>query len=309
LFITYTPGGGINIIALLKIASSDFSKKNFFELNFQKKYAIISLSQPFAGNLLVFPFFIFSMSLYLYIFGGVFIVSILSIISVFFLALSPQFLKKITLFLVSLSAGTLLGDSFLHLLPEAVANQPGSLNVWLWLMTGVILFFVLEKIVHWRHCHIQTCPDHPHHLGIMNLVGDCFHNFFDGLIIAGSFLVSVPLGIATLVAVIAHEIPQEIGDFGVLIYAGYSRMRALWLNFLTALSSFLGAALIILFGSWIANFSDIIIPLTAGGFIYIATADLIPELKKETKLSKTVYQLITIVLGVAIMWLLKLLFE
>ena len=249
------------------------------------------------------------MSLYFYIFGGVFIVSILSIIGLFFLSFSPSFLKKITLFLVSLSAGTLLGDSFLHLLPEAVSNNRAGLNIWLWLIIGVIFFFVLEKIVHWRHCHIQTCPEHPHHLGIMNLVGDCFHNFFDGLIIAGSFLVSIPLGVATLIAVIAHEIPQEIGDFGVLIYAGYSRTRALFLNFLTALTSFLGAFLIVLFGSRFTNLADLIIPFTAGGFIYIATADLIPELKKETALHKSLYQLITIIFGIGIMWGLKLLFE
>jgi len=249
------------------------------------------------------------MSIYFYIFGGVFIVSILSVISVFFLAFSPDFLKKITLFLVGLSAGTLLGDSFLHLLPATVSKHPDSLRIWLWLIVGVILFFILEKFVHWRHCHIQTCPEHPHHLGVMNLVGDCLHNFFDGLIIAGSFLVSIPLGIATLIAVIAHEIPQEIGDFGVLIYAGYSRAKALLFNFLTALSAFLGALLIVLFGTNIDSLSEWIIPLTAGGFIYIATADLIPELKKETAPRKTIRQLITLLLGIAIMWVLKILFE
>jgi zinc and cadmium transporter len=248
------------------------------------------------------------MSLYLYIFGGVFLVSALSLLGVFFLSFSPKFIEKLTLFLVSLSAGTLLGDSFLHLLPEAAAKD-GGLRIWLWLIIGLVSFFVLEKIVHWRHCHIQTGPTHPHHLGTMNLVGDCLHNFFDGVVIAGSFLISIPLGIATLIAVIAHEIPQEIGDFGVLLYAGYSRRRALFLNFLTALTAILGALAAVLFSSKMAGFSEFIIPFTAGGFIYIATADLIPELKKETAVYKSLFQLLSIVVGVLIMLGLKLYWE
>ncbi|MDP2944168.1 MAG: ZIP family metal transporter [bacterium] len=249
------------------------------------------------------------MSLYFYIFGGVLLVSLLSLLGVFFLSFSPRFLEKLTLFLVSLSAGTLLGDSFLHLLPEASADSGTGLRMWLWLIIGLISFFVLEKIVHWRHCHIPTGPAHPHHLGLMNLAGDCLHNFFDGVIIAGSFLANIPLGLATLVAVIAHEIPQEIGDFGVLLYVGYSRRRALFLNFITALTAVLGAAVAILLGAKITGFSDLIIPFTAGGFIYIATADLIPELKKETAIHKSLYQLISIIAGVLIMLALKLVFE
>ncbi|MCX6794612.1 MAG: ZIP family metal transporter [Candidatus Falkowbacteria bacterium] len=249
------------------------------------------------------------MSLYLYIFGSVLFVSLLSLLGVFFLSFSPRFLEKLILFMVSLSAGILLGDSFLHLLPEAAAKAGGSLGIWLWLLAGLIFFFILEKIVHWRHCHILTGPSHPHPLGMMNLVGDSLHNFFDGVIIAGSFLVSVPLGVATLIAVIAHEIPHEIGNFGVLLYAGYTRRRALFFNFLTALTAILGATAVVLVGARINNFSDIIIPFTAGGFIYIATADLIPEMKKETAIHKSLYQLITIIAGVLIMLALKLIFE
>lgn len=248
------------------------------------------------------------MSLYFYIFISVFLVSALSLIGIFFLSFSRAFIKKITLFLVSLSAGTLLGDSFLHLLPEAAENDPAGLGLWLWLIVGVISFFILEKIVHWRHCHIPTSPEHPHHLGVMNLVGDALHNLFDGIIIAGSFLVSLPLGFATLIAVVAHEIPQEIGDFGILLYAGYSRSKAIFLNFLTALSAFLGALATILIGSAISGFSAYIIPFTAGGFIYIATADLIPELKKETSALKSFWQLACILIGIGLMLLLKLIF-
>jgi zinc and cadmium transporter len=253
------------------------------------------------------------MSLYFYIFGGVILVSAISLVGVFFLSFSDSLIKKITMFLVSLSAGTLLGDSFLHLLPEAVSTaalkaDSGHL-IWLSLLVGLLAFFVLEKIIHWRHCHIQTCAEHPHHVGKMNLIGDCFHNFFDGIIIAGSFLAGIPLGITTLIAVVAHEIPQEIGDFGVLLYAGYSRRRAIFLNFITALTAVLGALAAVLLGARIAAFSDLVVPFTAGGFIYIATADLIPELKKETGLRKSLYQFLAIVLGILIMLGLKLAFE
>jgi len=246
------------------------------------------------------------MSLYFYIFGSVLIVSALSLIGVFFLSFSQEFLKKLIFFLVSLSAGALLGDSFLHLIPETAATAAGRLDVWLYLLAGILVFFVLEKIIHWRHCHIPTSSEHPHPLGMMNLIGDSLHNFFDGMIIAGSFVISPILGLTTFIAVIAHEIPHEIGNFGVLVYAGYSRRRALWLNFLTALVALLGALAAVVFGTKISGFGDFIVPFTAGGFIYIATADLIPELKKETVAYKSLIQLACILIGIALMLVLKL---
>jgi len=246
------------------------------------------------------------MNLYFYIFGSVFIVSALSLIGVFFLSFSQDFLKKLIFFLVSLSAGALLGDSFLHLIPEASANNNDRLNIWLYLLVGLLIFFVLEKIIHWRHCHIPTSSEHPHPLGMMNLVGDSLHNFFDGVIIAGSFVISPILGLTTFIAVIAHEIPHEIGNFGVLVYAGYSRRRALWLNFITALVAMLGALAAVVFGPRINGFNSFIVPFTAGGFIYIATADLIPELKKETVAYKSFIQLACILLGIALMLALKI---
>lgn len=241
----------------------------------------------------------------LYAFTGVIIVSLLSFVGVLSLTFSGEKLKKLTMFLVSLSAGTLLGGAFLHLLPEAVEEHGGDFKIWLWLLAGIIIFFVLEKIIHWRHCHIPTSDEHPHPLGAMNLIGDGLHNFIDGMIIAGSFLINAQLGFATTIAVIAHEIPQEIGDFGVLIHAGYKRGKALFLNFLTALSAILGAALTLFIGARVENLSGYIIPFTAGGFIYIATADLIPELKKDTLLFKSLGQLAAILLGIGIMLIIK----
>ncbi|MDD5031738.1 MAG: ZIP family metal transporter [Patescibacteria group bacterium] len=247
--------------------------------------------------------------IYLYTFLSVIIVSLLSFIGALSLALNPEKLKKITIFFVSLSAGTLLGDSFIHLLPEMVKEKNYSPSVWLWVLGGIIVFFILEKIVCWRHCHIPTSTEHPHHLGPMNLIGDGLHNFIDGLVIAGSFLISPPLGLATTLAIVAHEIPQEIGDFGVLIHAGYSRSKALFFNFSSGLLAIFGALVSLIIGPQTENFSAFIIPFTAGGFIYIATADLIPELKKESRLWQSLSQLISILLGLAIMLILKFLFE
>lgn len=251
------------------------------------------------------------MNVYLSIFLAILLVSVISLVGIFFLSFSNTFLKKITIFLVSFSAGTLLGSSFFHLLPEALHDFSGagdSLFIWISVVCGLLIFFVLEKIIHWRHCHVPTCPEHPHQLGKMNLIGDLFHNFFDGVIIASAFLINTPLGVATLIAVIAHEVPQEIADFGVLIYAGYTKKKALLMNFVTALSAFLGAFLVVIFGSSIESLSAYIIPFTAGGFIYIATADLLPELRKENSFKKSLFQLFSIVIGLALMIVLKMFF-
>lgn len=245
------------------------------------------------------------MVLYLYIFGSVLIVSLLAMIGIVFLFLSPNRLKSVTMFLVGLSAGTLLADATLHLIPEAIIAQGMTLSVWLSFMAGIIVFFILEKIIHWHHCHLDPdACEHIHAFGIINIVGDTLHNFIDGAVIAGSFIISIPLGISTTIAVVAHEIPHEIGNMGVLLHAGYSRRKALSLNFLTALVAFLGASSALLLVN-ISGFTNFIIPFTAGNFVYIATTDLIPELKLDTKLSQTALQLISITIGAAVMLWLK----
>jgi zinc and cadmium transporter len=209
-------------------------------------------------------------------------------------------------FLISFSAGALLGDAFIHLIPESFESF-NSLTISFSILGGILVFFILEKIIHWRHCHMPTSKEHVHSLGKMNLIGDAFHNFLDGIIIATSYLISIPLGIATTIAVILHEIPQEIGDFGVLIYAGYSRKKALLYNILISLTAILGGILGIVLGKYITAFSGIMIAFTAGGFIYIGASDLIPELKKETSFKKTSIQIFGILLGIALMALLILL--
>ena len=244
-------------------------------------------------------------TIYLYTIVSVVIVSLLSLVGVFILTVRWKNLNKLTIFLVSLSAGTLLGDSFLHLIPEAVEKNNGT-SIWLWLLAGILFFFILEKVIHWRHCHLPTTDDHPHPFGLMNLVGDGLHNFLDGIIIAGSFLVDINLGLATTIAVIAHEIPQEISDFGVLLHAGFSRVRALILNLLSASLAIFGSLLALTIGGKLESFTNFIIPFTAGNFIYIATSDLFPELKKDNnKLHQAFFQLISIMAGIGIMLALK----
>lgn len=229
------------------------------------------------------------------------IVSVLSLVGIFTLAVKKDKLEKVLLFFVSFSAGALFGGAFLHLLPEAVEEHGFGLQVSLYLILGILVFFVLEKFIHWRHCHIPTSKAHPHPLAFMNLMGDGLHNLIDGMIIGGAYLASFPLGISTTIAVILHEIPQEIGDFGVLLHAGLSRAKALFFNFLSALMAVVGVFISLLIGANLEGYLLFLLPVTAGGFIYIAGSDLIPELHKESSASKSFMQFLFIVLGVLVM--------
>lgn len=171
------------------------------------------------------------------------------------------------------------------------------------ILTGILIFFILEKIVHWRHCHLPITKKHVHRFAYMNLIGDGLHNFIDGIIIASSYILSIPAGIATTFAVFLHEIPQELGDFGVLIHGGFSRKKALLVNFITALTAVIGAIFALLISS-IVNLEAVFISIAIGGFIYIAGSDLIPELHKEAGTRKSIIQLISFILGILIMFLL-----
>ena len=221
------------------------------------------------------------------------------------LALNPVHLKKFLLYMVSFAVGSLLGDAFIHLLPETFEKIGFNMTVSFLILLGMILFFILEKFLRWQHCHIPTSSEHQHPMVALNLIGDAVHNAFDGMIIASSFIVSPSVGFATTLAVIFHEIPQEIGDFGIFVHGGLSVRKALWCNFLSALAAFAGAVAIFLVGSQIQNVSMYILPVTAGGFLYIAGSDLIPELHRhEFHLSVSFGQLVCIILGISIMALL-----
>jgi len=229
------------------------------------------------------------------------IVSSLSLIGIFLVLIKTKTLTKITILLVSFAIGALLGDAFIHLVPES-SDRP------LLILPGILLFFILEKILRRRHCHEFDCSDHPKHLATLNLFGDTIHNFIDGMLIAASFMADFNLGIATSIAVIIHEIPQEIGDFGVFIHSGLSVKRALFYNFLSALSSVIGVIVTFFIGQKFSNISQILIPITAGGFIYLAATDLIPELHRhDVKPLNALFQLIFIVFGIALMFVLTFL--
>lgn len=235
---------------------------------------------------------------------SVLIVSSISLIGVFTFAVKQEKLKKILFILVSFSAGALLGGAVFHLIPEAVEEIGFGKKMGFSFLGGIVVFFILEKFIRWRHCHVPTSDQHPHAFGYMNLVGDAFHNFIDGMIIAASYLISIPLGIATTWAVVFHEIPQEISDFGVLLYAGFSKGRALLLNFLTAFFAIFGCLVTFLLSRFIENFSLLLVPFAAAGFVYIAGSDLIPELHRETNFKKSLIQLFFLVLGIFLMFFL-----
>ena len=238
---------------------------------------------------------------------SVLIVSFISLIGILFIFLKKDTLNNFLIFFVSLSVGSLLGGAFLHLIPEAFGEAGFTMKVSFLILAGIVIFFIIENFIHWRHCHIPTSKEHPHLLGTMNLIGDGIHNLIDGLIIAAAYFVNLPLGIATTLAVIVHEIPQEIGDFGVLLYAGFSKRKALFFNFLSALTAMIGAIIGILFSENYTAFVSIIIPIAAGGFLYIAGSDLIPEIHKNQEKGFPFKNLIGILLGILIMYLLTFL--
>jgi len=258
---------------------------------------------------------------YVYTLASVFIVSMVSLIGLFTLSLKEDVLRKYIFLLVSLAIGALLGDAFIHLIPESFESLDATL-VGLLIIVGILAFFILEKFLHWHHSHgleDEGCADqYREHeeaqgegggirpLGHLVIVSDGVHNFLDGVIIAASYFVSAEVGIATTAAVMLHEIPQEIGDFGVLLHAGFTRMRALFVNFLSALSAVLGALAVLFLNETLETAILWLVPLAAGGFIYIASSDLIPELHKTEHAGESLLQLAAIAIGVVAMALLVL---
>jgi len=235
-------------------------------------------------------------------------ISLISLIGVLVLIFSDKVLRRVIFVLVAFSVGALLGDAFFHLLPEVFVESAKPEVPALFVLLGIIIFFCLEKFLRWQHEHsIDGRPQsHIQPFGVLNLLADGLHNFLDGMIIAASFLAGPIVGLATTVAVAFHEIPQEMGDFAILIKAGFSRWRALLFNLLSALVAVLGAIVALLVGSLSEDFIIIMLSLAAGGFIYIAGSDLVPELHKETGLKKSLIQLLAIIGGMAIIFMLIL---
>jgi len=232
--------------------------------------------------------------------GSSIVVSLISLIGIFALLFKEKILNKILILLIGFSAGGLIGGAFLHLIPESLEEiEPHA--CFLYVIIGFILFFILERYFHWRHCHEGKCDIHA--FTYLNLIGDGIHNFADGLVIGASFMVNINFGIITSLVIIAHEIPQEIGDFGVLIYGGFSKAKALFFNFLSAITCIIGAGMGYLLAEGIKDFSRILLPVTAGGFIYIAACDLIPELHKQPGLKRASFSILAFILGILFIWL------
>ncbi len=231
---------------------------------------------------------------------SVFIVSAISLVGVITIFFKHKTVDRFMFLAIAFAAGSLLGAAFLDLLPEAMAEGAGP-GMLAYALFGMLAFFVMEKLLYWRHCHEGKCEVHT--FTYMSLIGDAIHNFIDGMIIAASFLASVPLGITTTVAIVLHEIPQEIGDFSILLHGGFSKGKALLYNFLIALTAVLGALSVYFFAPHVQGLPLILVPFAAGGFIYIAAVDLIPELHKETDIRRSALQLALLSAGIAIIWL------
>lgn len=228
-------------------------------------------------------------------------VSLASLTGVLLLSFHQSFLRKVLLSLVSFAVGSLFANVFLHILPEigeSAENLRTSFGI---VLLGILLSFVVEKFIHWHHCHNLDCH-HTSPVGTLTLIGDGIHNMTDGMVIAAAYLVSAQLGLATTIAVILHEIPQEIGDFAVLLHSGFTKAQALAANFLSALTAFLGAAAILLLSKHMQGIEAMLLPLAAGNFLYIAGSDLIPELNKEPKAKSSLAQLFAMIAGIALMW-------
>jgi len=235
------------------------------------------------------------------ILASVTIVSFVSFIGIVFVGLKEAVVGRILMALVGFASGSLIGAAFFDLIPEAAESGQA---IWLYIVAGILFFFVMEKFLYWRHCHDENCQ--VHNFAYLNLIGDGIHNFVDGMLIAASFLVSTSLGLTTSLAVVFHEIPQELGDFGILLYGGLGKKKALTYNFLSAITAVAGALLTYLLveSSKAQILAELLVPFAAGGFIYIAATDLMPELHKRTQAKESLVQMVTLLAGIVLMFIL-----
>ena len=232
------------------------------------------------------------------------LVSLMSFVGAIFLFISEKLLERVLLVTVAFASGVMLGGAFLHLLPESFSSGTGE--AFLLVLFGIVLFFAMEKFLRWRHCHNGRCDIHA--FAYLNLFGDAIHNWVDGMIIAASFLTGMDLGIVAVLLVITHEVPQEIGDFCVLVYGGLGRVKALFYNFLSQTTAIFGAVFTYALVQYAEHFTSLLLPLAAGGFIYIATTDLLPELHKRENIRESTIQLFLLSVGIILMWSLKIVF-
>jgi zinc and cadmium transporter len=231
------------------------------------------------------------------------VVSLISITGIFFLALKTDKLQKIVFVLVSIAVGALLGNVFFHLIPESFETIENKGLIAILVLSGILSFFIMEKFLHWHHGHdIGHMDEHPKSYGYISLFADGIHNFTDGILIAAGWMAGPEIGMATTLTVVIHEIPQEISDFGILIHAGFTAKKALWLNFYAALTAVLGTVITLMIGTRVESLSHWVLPVAAGGFIYLAGTDLMPELNKDRSSRNSLIQLLMILTGLALMY-------
>lgn len=245
--------------------------------------------------------------IWIYAIASTLFISLLSFSGVVFLAFQPKVLKQILFVLISFAVGALFGNAFFLLVPESFYHIPNDKLTGILVISGLLFMFILEKFIHWRHNHsiddtIENHSEKPAPLGYISLVTDGLHNFTDGVLIAAAWMVSPEIGAATTVTVMLHEIPQEISDFGVLIHAGFSRKKALLLNFLSACMAVLGGITMLVVGHFTEVATFYILPVAAGGFIYLAGTDLLPELHREKSTKKNLIQFAAIIAGLVLMF-------
>ncbi|XOB40397.1 MAG: ZIP family metal transporter [Candidatus Nealsonbacteria bacterium] len=247
------------------------------------------------------------MTILFYIIVSTFLISLTAFAGTLTLFLKEKLLDKVLLVLVAFSAGALMGGAFLHLIPEAIEKTESDqvFNLFLYLLFGFCTFFILENFLKWHHHHSREHPDIMP-FSYLILISDGIHNFIDGLIIASSFMVSFSVGVTTTLMVALHEIPQEIGDFGILIYGGFKKLKALFLNFLSASTVIFGGIAGFLLSQKIGESIIYLLPFAAGSFIYIASSDLIPEIKQQASVKKSIIYFFVFLLGIALMLLIKL---
>lgn len=230
------------------------------------------------------------------------LVSVISFSGAFLLFWGKLVTQKTAAYFLSFAAGTMLAVSFLDLLPEALESASEGANIFAPVLLGIVVFFFLERFVIWFHHHDETHGMQPP--AVLILLGDGLHNFLDGVAITAAFLVSPGLGFVTTLAIAAHEIPQEIADFSVLVQGGMRKTRALFFNFLSGLTALVGALISFYFLENIAEFLPISLAFTAGMFIYIACSDLIPEIHKNAERQKNWTQFLPFLLGITVLWIL-----
>lgn len=245
------------------------------------------------------------MTPFVWILASGLLMSAIALIGSVTLLLTEARLRALLLPLVALAAGTLLGGALFHLIPAAIGQMGNGLSVYLSIVAGFAVFFALEQFLNWHHCHHAPCEHQP--LTYLILVADALHNFIGGLAVGGAFLIDTRVGVSAWIAAAAHEVPQELGDFAVLVHGGWKAPRALLFNFLSALTFLAGG--LAAYAS--ARFMDVafLLPFAAGNFIYIAAADLIPEVKHQTRLSLSILHFVAFTAGLALLLVMRFILE